>query len=38
MKVRFSLIMAIVGIVLAPCGDDNVLEKWLPGKSQNFMI
>ena len=38
MKVRFSLIMAIVGIVLASCGDDNGHEKWLTGKSQNFSI
>ena len=36
MKVRFSLIMAIIGIVLASCGDDNDSEKWLTGKSQNF--
>ena len=26
MKVRFSLIMAIIGIVLASCGDDNDSE------------
>lgn len=38
MKVRFSLIMAIIGIVLASCGDDNDSEKWLTGKSQNFSI
>ena len=38
MKVRFSLIMAIIGIELASCGDDNDSEKWLTGKSQNFSI
>lgn len=38
MKVRFSLIMAIIGIVLASCGDDSDSEKWLTGKSQNFSI
>ena len=30
--------MAIIGIVLASCGDDNDSEKWLTGKSQNFSI